>query len=264
MEKSAKKNMIVLGNGPSLQQDILNNQEIFEKTDLGVVNHFCHSEFFFQLKPENYFLLDPGFFNEQLSEPVEKTYRILKNDVNWEITFYLPWNSRKSAFVQGLRKNKNLKFRFVNYVTAKGGFRAVNHWLYDRNLAMPQCQNVVIYMLFLAMRIGVKRIFLFGAENNWHTNVKVNKENYLVLTDLHLYQEKKEYTERILGDPSDPAKKTTMTDLLESSLKVFKGYEVLSQYAQTKQVQIYNCSKNSLLDRFERLDDDEFKQIVLS
>lgn len=262
-KKSAFQDIIMLGNGPSLQQDILNNQEIFEKTELAVVNHFCYSEFFFQLKPKNYFLLDPLFFNQPFMEQVEKTYEILINEVNWEITFYLPWNSRKSYFVQGLLKRKNFKIQFVNYVTTKGGFRAINHWLYNWNLATPQCQNILVYSLFVVTRIGVKRIFLFGAENDWHTNVKVNKDNYLFMTDLHLYEEKKERTERILKDPSNPSKGVTMASLLESCLKVFKGYEVISEYARTKHVQIYNCSKNSLLDSFERLDDDEFKQIIL-
>ncbi|WP_430406607.1 hypothetical protein [Fluviicola sp.] len=241
----------------------MNNWEIFEKTELAVVNHFCHSDFFFQLKPKSYFLLDPGFFIQTPNESVEKTYRILTEDVDWDITFYLPWNKRKSFFVQGLLQRQNFKIQFVNYVTAKGGFRVINHWLYNWNLATPQSQTVLVYTLFFAMKIGAERIFLFGAENNWHANVKVNKENYLIISDLHLYEEKKEHTERILKDSSDPSKRITMTSLLESCLKVFKGYEVLSKYARTKHIQIYNCSKNSLLDSFERLDDDEFKQIML-
>lgn len=266
IKKSAQKDMIVLGNGPSLQQDIRNNWEIFEKTELAVVNHFCHSEFFSQLKPKHYFLLDPAFFNQPFIEPVEKTFRILTEDVSidWNITFYLPWSSRKSSFVRGLIAKKNFKIQFTNYVTTKGGFRAVNHWLYNWNLATPQSQNVLIYTIFYVMKIGTKRIFLFGAENNWHANVKVDKRNFLVLTDRHHYEEKKEQTEIILMDPSDRSKRMAMSFLLQSCVKVFKGYEVLSKYAQTKQVEIYNCSRNSLLDSFERLDEDEFKQMMLS
>lgn len=160
MEGNTIQNTIVLGNGPSLKDDILNNMEIFKKSDLAVVNHFCHSEFFFRLKPKNYFLLDPGFFvDSNVQESVEKPLRILSNDVDWEMTFYLPWNSRKSLFVQKLMKKKGFKIQFVNYVTAKGGFESINHWLFNLNLATPQCQNIIIYTLFLQVRKGIKDIF---------------------------------------------------------------------------------------------------------
>lgn len=92
-------------------------------------------------------------------------------------------------------------------------------------------------------------------------NVEVNKENYLVFRDFHLYK-KKEFTERILYSSPDKSKKTTMVDLLESSIKVFKGYVVLNKYVQKQKVQIYNCSKNSLIHAFERLNDDEFTKIL--
>lgn len=262
IDKHEEKDIIIFGNGPSLQQDILNNLEIFEKTALGVVNHFSYSEFFSQLKPENYFLLDPAFFEQSMTEPVKKTYRILTEETDWEITFFLPWNSRKSPFVKGLMKKKIFKFQFVNYVTTKGGFRAINHRLYNWNLAMPQSQTVLVYALFLGVRIGYERVFLFGAENDWHTNVRVNKQNQLIISDLHLYKEKKEDTERIVKDPLDPSKSIRMAVLLESCMKVFKGYDVINNYARTKQVTIYNCSTNSLIDSFERLDDGEFKQMI--
>lgn len=263
-EKSADQSVIVLGNGPSLQVDILNNMEAFEKSELAVVNHFCHSEFFFQLKPRNYFLLDPAFFvDSNPLEVVEKTNHILGNETDWEITFYIPYRSKKSRFVQQLRKQDQFKIQYVNYVPAKGGFRGVNHRLFNRDLATPQCQNVIIYTLFLQVRKGIKHIFLFGAENNWHMNVEVNKENYLVLRDFHLYKEKKEATEKVLFLDKEKTQRTTMVDLLESSVKVFKGYFEIEAYARKQNVKIYNCSKNSVIDAFERLDDDEFTKRIL-
>ncbi len=262
IKKSDARNLIVLGNGPSLEQDILNNREIFERADLAVVNHFCCSEFFFQLKPKNYFLLDPAFFEQPLIEPVEKTLRIFLEDTDWEITFYLPWNSRKSYFVQELMKKEHFKVQFVNYVTTKGGFQNINHWLYNWNLAAPQSQNILVYALFFGVKIGVKRLFLFGAENNWHNNVTVNKNNELMLYDVHVYEKKQEQTVRMIKDPVDPSKSITMAVLLEACAKVFKGYTVVNRYAETKHTRIYNCSKNSLIDSFERLDDAEFRQMM--
>lgn len=262
IKKSDAENLIVLGNGPSLKQDILNNREAFHNTPLAVVNHFCYSEFFFELKPQNYFILDPAFFIEDVQEPVRKTYQILLEETDWNITFYIPWNSQKSPFVHGLMKKKNFKFQFVNYVTTKGGFQNINHWLYNWNLAAPQSQNILVYALFFGVKIGVKRLFLFGAENNWHNNVTVNKNNELMLHEVHVYEKKQEQIVRMIKDPVDPSKSITMAVLLEACAKVFKGYTVVNRYAETKHTRIYNCSKNSLIDSFERLDDEEFRQMM--
>lgn len=258
MERTTDNHVIVFGNGPSLKDDILNYREIFAKNHLAVVNHFCHSEFFIQMKPKSYFLLDPAFFrndnpNKIVGDQVQKTMDILNTSVNWNITLYVPYRDRKSKNLQILRKNNYFRIQYVNYVPTKGGLQRVNHWLFNRDLATPQCQNVLVFALFLKVRKESRQIFLFGAENDWHVNVHVNRENQLVIRDLHLYEEKKEMTEKVLLN-------MTMVDLLESSAKAFNGYWKLEQYARSKNVQIYNCSSNSLIDAFKRLDDTGFKQ----
>ena len=130
------------------------------------------------------------------------------------------------------------------------------------DLATPQCQNVIIFALFIMVKKQTPKVFLFGAENDWHVNITVNKDNYLVIRDNHLYEEKKEHTVRILYDPVHPEKRRTMVELLESSVKVFKGYYEINDYAKTRNVNVYNCSKNSLIDAFERLDDEEFTKKI--
>ena len=156
LDKSTDQSIIVLGNGPSLRNDIQNNREFFERSSLAVVNHFCHSEFFFQLKPKSYFLLDPAFFDHSnILESVEKTSQILINEVDWNIDFYVPFRSRNSTFVQALKKKNQFKVHFVNYVPAKGGFQWFNHLLFDLNLAMPQCQNVIVYTLFCGQTLWI-------------------------------------------------------------------------------------------------------------
>lgn len=259
MEKSVDEQIVVMGNGPSLKKDIENYLEIFKKTHLAVVNHFCLSEFFFELKPKSYFLLDPDFFVDvsDFRGNVGNTFAILTGDIPWEIDFYVPYKYRKSMLVQRLKENSRFKVNFVNYVPAKGGFTAINHLLYDLDLATPQCQNVLIFTLFIATRKSVKNIFLFGAENDWHVNVIVNKDNFLELQDRHLYSENKEIKPIILYSGSN---RRTMVELLESSVKVFRAYMELEKYAEKRNVHIYNCSRNSMIDAYKRLDEDEFKQ----
>ena len=259
MERSVDENIVVMGNGPSLKKDILDYPETFKKNHLAVVNHFCLSEFFFELKPKSYFLLDPDFFMDasDFKGNVGNTFAILTGDIQWEMDFYVPYKYRKSLLVQRLKENSRFKVHFVNYVPAKGGFPAINHWLYNRNLATPQCQNVLIFTLFVLTRKSTKNVFLFGAENDWHANVVVNKDNFLELHDRHLYTENKEIKPIVLYTGN---KRRTMVELLESSVKVFRAYMELEHYAGKRNVRIYNCSRNSMIDAFERIDEEEFKQ----
>jgi hypothetical protein len=259
MEKSLDENIVVMGNGPSLKNDIVNHLEIFKNAHLAVVNHFCLSEFFFELKPRSYFLLDPDFFTDAsgFKGNVGNTFAILTGNIEWEIDFYVPYKFRKSLLVKRLKENSRFKVYFVNYVPAKGGFTTINHLLYNWNLATPQCQNVLIFTLFILTRKSTKNIFLFGAENDWHVNVIVNKDNFLELRDRHLYSENKEIKPIVLLNGNN---RRTMAELLESSVKVFRAYMELEKYAQKRNVNIYNCSGNSMIDAFERLDNEEFKQ----
>ncbi|MNU79753.1 hypothetical protein D3C71_693700 [compost metagenome] len=264
LEKLPFDEVIVLANGPSLARDIENNKAVFEHSQLAVVNSFCQSDYFFQLKPKNYFLLDPFFFFDSgRIESVEKTIEIFLNKIDWEIDLHIPYKNRNSLFISELKKRTNFKIHLINYIPAKGGFRFINHWLYDLNLATPQCQNVVAFTTFVLVRRKPKKIFLFGAENDWHAQIKVNKENWLILNDDHVYEKSEEKKAIVLTDYKDKTKKVTMVDLLGSSIKVFKGYTEIERYAQKKHVKVYNCSKNSMIDAFERLDDDEFTKIML-
>lgn len=254
--------VIILANGPSLASDISNNREIFERTPLAAVNGFCRSEYFFQLKPRQYFLLDPYFFHEtNRIENVEKTIEILLHQIDWQLDLHIPYKHRNASFIRELRKKPNFRIHLINYVPAKGGFRFLNHWLYDLNLATPQCQNVVVFTTFVLVRRKATRIFLFGAENDWHAQVTVNKENWLELNDDHVYKTHTDKKAVVLKN--EDGSRRTMTQLLESSVKVFKGYAEIERYSRKENVKVYNCSKNSFIDAFERLDDGEFKQMLI-
>jgi hypothetical protein len=255
------KDFILLGNGPSLEKDIQLHFELFKTSNLVVVNNFCQSPYFAQLQPKYYFLLDPVYFSEiENFNVLEDSKKAFFNDIDWEIEFHIPYSAQSSSLVKGLKQNPKISFVYYNFVSIKGGLESINHFLYNRTLAIPQSQNILVFSIFNLALCDARNVFIFGAENDWHVQVKVDKENYLYMRDEHFYEESEEQINQRLFKDLESTIKSKMSDLLLSSYKVFIGYENVQNYALTKKCKIYNCSKNSLLDSFERMDDETFIQ----
>ena len=90
--KKANRKAIVLGNGPSLKNDL---EEIVRKKDdydLICVNNFCSSQFYEVLKPSMYVFLDNYFFNCEAHsdwiEQREKTFNIINKNTTWPMQIF--------------------------------------------------------------------------------------------------------------------------------------------------------------------------------
>jgi hypothetical protein len=253
------KDYLLLANGPSLSKDYEELKDIFKEKEVFVVNAFCSSPIFKEIKPQHYLLLDGQYFFDKIPyESMQITQDVLI-DIEWKINVYIPYRYRKSKFVKIVSKNKNVNFVFFNSTLIKGGFDSINHLLFEKNLGMLQAQNVLIAVLFNLIKNGAKNVFLFGAQNDWHKLAVVGKDNLVYLTNTHFYE--KDYTKVSYSNIYDkiPVK---MHQLLINSSKALKGYHNLNKYAVYKKVKIYNCSSNSFIDAFDRLDYEEFRKIV--
>lgn len=251
-----KDNFIVLVNGPSLKNDVEKLKNEFKQNKLVVVNQFSVSNYFKELKPSHYVLLDGQYFFDKLEKPeFEKSLDILKNQVDWDITLYVPSRFKKSPFVTTVQKNPKITIQLFNITLAKGGFEKINWRLFDNNFAMLQSQNVLISTLFNLIKNEAQNVYFFGAQNDWHLNAFVGKDNLVYLKQPHFYDEGKytiHYKNIYTKEPSK------FYEFLASSVKVFKGYHTLRNYADYKGCNIYNCSKDSFIDAFPRLSDEEF------
>lgn len=68
---------------------------------------------------------------------------------------------------------------------------------------------------------------------------------------------KERNTSVVLCDSIDRSEKTTMGFIAKLSESVH-GVPGVGKIRGSEKVQIYNCSKNSLIDAFQRLDDEGF------
>ena len=77
--------MIILANGPSLAEELSKGELDMKEADICVVNDFCKSSFFYNLKPATYVLADPMYFYDELMRETERETIDLIMGVNWEM-----------------------------------------------------------------------------------------------------------------------------------------------------------------------------------
>ncbi len=249
--KAPSSTCIVLGNGPSLKTSLESYPDFFTKHSLVCVNSFSITPEYTSLKPSYYVILDPGFWYGD-SEVVTNTIESLKTKTTWTLYLLVPHEAKKSQNFRELGKhNANIKISYFNYTVYKG-FEGIGYWLYAKNLAMPQSQNVLVASLFLSINIGFKEIYLFGADHGWHENLFVTDENVLCFKDTHFYDGKEKINYRPFYKGIHLKETFTMHEILITFSKIFYGYEVINKYAQHCKAKIYNASEVSFVDAFER------------
>ena len=250
---SEKKDCIILGNGPSLKESILNHPDFFYEKELFCVNNFASSEYFFNLKPKNYIIRDPIFWSNAIDAESLKALKDLKEKTCWNLDFYLPEEAKHSIILNSLPKeNSHINLKYYNQAVFKG-YIAISHYFYKNGWAMPQSQNVLVASLYLALTMKFKEIYLAGADHNWHEGLMVNNENVLCLKEFHFYTEKPaEVNYRVFYKNFETKEVFSMKEILITFSKVFAGYENIKQYADFMNSKIFNISETSFIDSFER------------
>jgi hypothetical protein len=241
------ENCVILGNGPSLKDSMDNHKDFILQSDIFCVNLFAISDYYTQLKPNNYLLLDEAFINpnhERASQAIEH----LVKDTTWKINVFIPYKFKKSAYFQDkFSKNQFIQPVYFNYVIF-GGFDWLRFWIYKKDWGMPQCQNVLIASVFRCINLGYKKIYLLGADHTWHESIRLDENNEIIADDSHFYGNKTYQINQLVSQ-----EESYMARQFLSLHKAFKGYEVLARYAQYRGTKVLNASKRSYIDVFEKI-----------
>ena len=83
-----KKKSLIIGNGPSFKKDFKKVLEQKNDSDIYVLNYFATTEYFLKLEPDFYFLNDPMFWKDNVSNDVKADNEILFSNlkkVTWEM-----------------------------------------------------------------------------------------------------------------------------------------------------------------------------------
>jgi hypothetical protein len=243
---------IVLANGPSLKKSLELNPAAFHSHPLICVNTFSMTDEYSRLKPAYYVMLDP-FFWEQKNATTEKTFKDLLEKTSWPLYLFVPQTAIKQKVLLDLAKaNTNIRLCVFNYTVFKG-FPSIAHWMYKKNLAMPQSLNVTISALFLAVNMDYKEIFLVGADHTWHENLHMSEDNILHTKVTHFYENDVEIVYQPFHKGSDKNNPTHKAhEFFDIWSRTFLGYQQVQSYAAYRNCKIYNASEVSFIDAFTR------------
>jgi hypothetical protein len=252
------KEVVILGNGPSLKDTFndINDYNFIKNKDIFVVNSFMKDDKFYELKPKYLCLMDPIYWDTNLSKEVQT---LLNNDkkelekVCWNLIIFMPKAAKNNNVFKDLSKtNSYIKFCYINTDTSNTSNKTYLYSMYKQNITMPAVQNVLIGCLYIAINLGYKNIFLYGADHSWHLSLIVNDNNIPCIIDKHFFdrEEISQYTP-VYKDASwnTPFR---ISELFKAYMVVHEQYEILEDYSKYMGANIYNLSKFSCIDAFQR------------
>ena len=249
------ESVIVLGNGPSLKDSILEYGDIISRHQTIAVNLMVNSPLFEQIRPDYYMLLAPQFFmkDEELNEMYiannVQLYEGLKSKPQWKMVLYVPYQYRQTArLTDAMKANANLNVVHFN-ATPIEGFEGFCHFCFARGLGMPRPHNVLIPSIMKMINAGFGTIFIIGADHSWFSEITVNEQNEALIHLKHFYDENQTKPAKMVDYIHRPRR---LHEMLHKLYLTFKGYWDIKSFADSRHVRIYNASAVSMIDAFER------------
>lgn len=248
-QAKSDEELVILGNGPSLNDTMANNKEFLLARHLLAVNFAANTPIFTELKPKFYMLTDPVFFNRMELDNVQQLWRNFAETVDWEMTLFIPTKAKKKGdWFNTVIKNKHITICTYN-MTPVEGVQWFENMAYNHHWGMPRPRNVLIPSIMQGIAMRYKTIYLAGADHSWLKTLSVDDDNRVVSIQPHFYKEAKSEEERIKKDYMN----IPLHQVLESMYIAFRTYHVIRRYADYRGVKVLNITPNSYVDAFERL-----------
>ena len=238
------EDIVILGNGPSLNTTISESAEFLALHKKLAVNFACNAPVFFDLRPEYYVLADPHFFASDAENVISLWSNPAK--VDWQMTLFIPFKKNSSRLSE-LASNKNIRIERYN-LTPIEGFKGFCHKVFRSGLGMPRPRNVLIPSIMLAIAAGFKRIYIAGADHSWMKTISVNDNNEVVSIQPHFYKENEQEKKRVNTEYMH----YPLHQIVYSFYVAFKSYFEIKAYADSIGTEIWNITPGSFIDAFPR------------
>lgn len=234
--------LIILGNGPSLNTTIAEHLPFLEKRKKLAVNFAANTDLFTRLRPDFYVLADPHFFSIGSDDNVQRLWTNLKN-VDWPMTLFVP----TSVTLPSDYDNPRLTVQRYN-LTPVEGFKGFRHAVYHHMLGMPRPRNVLIPSLMLAIATGFRTIYVAGADHSWMKTLTVDDDNRVVSVQPHFYSDNDKEKTRVRTEYAN----YPLHQIVYSFYVAFRSYHTIQAYAVSRGAQILNITPGSFIDAFPR------------
>ena len=245
--------MAILGNGPALADELPRLLEEMRggDRDFLAVNFFAQDERFAELRPAYYVLSDPMFFRDtDERERVEALYRTMNERVAWPMNLYVQYYNPERFDYRAALPNPNIRIVPFHTLTYRG-LRRLEFWLYRHGLGSANFGTVVQVGEYIALLLGYKRIELYGVDHTLLEGLCVDDVNRLCRADRHYYDDGAPAALRPMFQKA-PRRPYTMSVYLAEVAELFRGHEVLRDYAATLGARIVNRTRGSMIDAYER------------
>ena len=248
-----KPSVLILGNGPSLAEDLprLIERREHETKDVMAVNFFALDERFETVRPAYYVLSDPMFFRDSACrDRVAELYRALDEKVTWPMNLYVQYyNPERFDYRAAL---PNPRIRIVRFHTqVYRGFRSVEFGLFRRGLGSANFGTVVQVCEYVALLLGYRTLELYGVDHTLLDGLCVDDENCLCRADKHYYDDVPAVPKPIFQKV--PHRPYTLSVYLAEVAELFRGHEVRRDYAAALGARIVNRTRGSMIDAYEKI-----------
>lgn len=255
VDMNPSRRLAVLGNGPSLRSElpqIIARRE-WERTDIMAVNFFALGDEFAVVRPKYYVLSDPQFFRRAgRNERVEALYCTLCERVEWPMIIYVQYyNPEKFDYRAAIGDNPRIRI-VPFHTTVFHGFRSVEFRCYRHGLGSGNFGTVVQNGEFIGLLLGYRHIDLYGVDHTLLEGLTVDGRNRLCRIRSHYYDSAPAAPEPIFVNATDPPRPYTMHAYLAETAELFRGHEVLRDYARSIGARIVNRTRCSMIDAYDR------------
>ena len=233
--------LIILANGPSLNQTIAESLPSLLSHPTLAVNFAANAPEFFTLRPRYYVLIDPHFFSAADDPNLTRLWENLAR-VDWPMTLIVPARQRHN-----IPASAPPHILTVNDIAVEG-FQWLEDIAFARGWGMPRPRNVLIPSIMAAIALGFKEIYLTGADHSWMKTISVNDRNEVVSIQPHFYKDNDKELARVRTDYLHRPLHT----ILDSFRIAFASYHTIARFAASRGIRIVNSTPGSFIDAFPR------------
>lgn len=239
--------MVILGNGPSLNETIAKSSDFLMQHHRLAVNFAANAPVFTTLQPTHYVLADPHFF-QAINEPNVAKLWLALSQVDWAMNLFVPTNVSLPPDVAGIIAG-NACLRLYRYnLTPVEGAEWLENWAFKHSLGMPRPRNVLIPSIMIAIACGYRTIYIAGADHSWTRTLSVDDENNVVSIQPHFYKDDEKEVKRV----NTEYMQYPLHQILYSFYVAFRSYHIIARYASHLSIDIFNITPGSFIDAFPR------------
>lgn len=228
------KRIFILGTGPSIREQ--NLLPLKNEICIGLNEFYLHPDLNV-INPE--YMIFSGFsLHPDIAQKAVEWYKNYEQNISKNSVLIL--NSDDKPI---LEKHNLLAESEKYFMSYSKPYDCLDNYGFCPDKFSYHSQNVAIMGLQLAIYMGASEIYLLGCDHDWILTALENRQN-------HFYDDKQSV---IYKNQVADSKRSIFNDLLRPYYIMFQQYQIIKNYVEKiGQCKIYNASKRTLLDVFEK------------